>query len=227
MKPNIYKRLATIVGLNRIGPSHVDMFVGLIVQPVASVKVVWLSHHQGRAERRRAKTRPDRHRGNSIQPGIALAMVCAVLGHLRYHGETFSIERRKVMRALGTMILTLPNAVPAWCETEELAAQHDWFLARRFQTSEPGLSASTTGRDFARLRRRSIGLLGHRLGTGGNGAGALKTARPDLKIIAAEPEQAALLSGGDWSHKIQVGRLTIPDVLDRDVPDKDRARKRR
>ena len=146
--------------------------------------------------------------------GIALAIVCAVLGHpfVATMVETFSIERRKVMRALGAKVILTPAAERGTGmvrRAEELAAQHDWFLARQFQNpANPAYHASTTGpeilRDFAgdRLDYWVTGW-----GTGGTLSGAgrtLKAARPDLKIIAAEPEQAALLSGGDWSpHKIQ------------------------
>ena len=158
-------------------------------------------------------------------------MVCAVLGHpfVATMVETFSIERRKVMRALGAKVILTPAAERGTGmvrRAEELAAQHDWFLARQFQNpANPAYHASTTGpeilRDFAgdRLDYWVTGW-----GTGGTLSGAgrtLKAARPDLKIIAAEPEQAALLSGGDWSpHKIQGWTPDfIPDVLDRDVPD--------
>ena len=111
-------------------------------------------------------------------------------------------------------------------KAEELAEQHGWFLARQFQNpANPAYHASTTGpeilRDFAgdKLDYWVTGW-----GTGGTLSGAgrtLKAARPDLKIIAAEPEQAALLSGGDWSpHKIQGWTPDfIPDVLDRDIAD--------
>jgi len=107
-----------------------------------------------------------------------------------------------------------------------LAQQHGWFLARQFQNpANPAYHASTTGpeilRDFAG-DRLDYWITGW--GTGGTLSGAgrtLKAARPNLKIVAAEPEQAALLSGGEWSpHKIQGWTPDfIPEVLDREIVD--------
>ena len=108
----------------------------------------------------------------------------------------------------------------------ELAEEHGWFLARQFENpANPEYHASTTGpeilRDFAG-ERLDFWVTGW--GTGGTLSGAgkvLKAARPELKVVATEPEQAALLSGGEWSpHKIQGWTPDfIPDVLDRDVAD--------
>jgi cysteine synthase A len=109
---------------------------------------------------------------------------------------------------------------------EELASQHDWFLARQFQNpANPEYHANTTGpeilRDFA---GESLDYWVTGWGTGGTMSGAgktLKAARPDLQIVATEPEQAALLSGGEWSpHKIQGWTPDfIPDVLEKDIAD--------
>ncbi|MEC8501575.1 MAG: cysteine synthase A [Pseudomonadota bacterium] len=222
-----------IVRLNRIGPSHVDMFVKVeSFNPMASVKdrlaYAIIKDARDSGALKPGQTVIEATSGNT---GIALAMVCAVLGHpfVATMVETFSIERRKVMRALGAKVILTPAAERGTGmvrRAEELAAQHDWFLARQFQNpANPAYHASTTGpeilRDFAgdRLDYWVTGW-----GTGGTLSGAgrtLKAARPGLKIIAAEPEQAALLSGGDWSpHKIQGWTPDfIPDVLDRDVPD--------
>jgi cysteine synthase A len=111
-------------------------------------------------------------------------------------------------------------------KAEDLAKQHDWFLARQFQNpANPDYHANTTGpeilRDFAG-EPLDYWITGW--GTGGTMTGAgktLKTARPSLKIIATEPEQAALLSGGEWSpHKIQGWTPDfIPDVLEKDIAD--------
>ena len=108
----------------------------------------------------------------------------------------------------------------------ELAEKHGWFLARQFENpANPAYHASTTGpeilRDFAG-ERLDYWVTGW--GTGGTLSGAgkvLKAARPDLKVIATEPEQASLLSGKDWSpHKIQGWTPDfIPGVLDQAVAD--------
>jgi cysteine synthase A len=109
---------------------------------------------------------------------------------------------------------------------EELAARHGWFLARQFENpANPAYHASTTGpeilQDFAG-RRLDFWVTGW--GTGGTLTGAgrvLKAARPGLKVIAAEPEQASLLAGKEWSpHMIQGWTPDfVPKVLDRTVPD--------
>ena len=143
--------------------------------------------------------------------------------------ETFSIERRKVMRALGAKVILTPAAERGSgmvARAQALAEKHDWFLARQFQnTANPDFHASTTGpeilRDFAG-ERLDYWVTGW--GTGGTLSGAgrtLKAARPNIQVVAAEPEQAALLSGGEWSpHKIQGWTPDfIPEVLDRDIAD--------
>ena len=111
-------------------------------------------------------------------------------------------------------------------KAEELAKQHGWFLARQFQNpANPEYHANTTGpeilSDFAG-EPLDYWITGW--GTGGTMTGAgrtLKAARPTLKIIATEPEQAALLSGGEWSpHKIQGWTPDfIPEVLEKDIAD--------
>ena len=133
------------------------------------------------------------------------------------------------MRALGAKVILTPAAERGSGmvkRAEQLADQHGWFLARQFQNpANPEYHANTTGpeilRDFAG-ERLDFWVTGW--GTGGTLTGAgktLKSARPDLKIIATEPEQAALLSGGDWSpHKIQGWTPDfVPEVLEKDIAD--------
>jgi cysteine synthase len=144
--------------------------------------------------------------------------------------ETFSIERRKIMRALGAKVILTPAAERGSGmvrRAKELAEEHGWFLARQFENpANPAFHASTTGpeilQDFAG-RRLDFWVTGW--GTGGTLSGAgrvMKAARPDLKIIVAEPEQASLLAGKDWNpHMIQGWTPDfIPEVLDRTVGDK-------
>jgi cysteine synthase A len=164
--------------------------------------------------------------------GIALAMVCAATGHpfVATMAETFSMERRKIMRALGAKVILTPAAERGTGmvrRAEELAEQHGWFLARQFENpANPAYHASTTGpeilQDFAG-RRLDFWVTGW--GTGGTLSGAgrvLKAARPDVQIIVAEPEQASLLAGKEWNpHMIQGWTPDfIPQVLDREVGDR-------
>lgn len=222
-----------IIKLQRIGPDHVDMYVKVeSFNPLSSVKdrlayaIVKDALASGALQP--GQTIVEATSGNT---GISLAMVCAVLGHpfVATMVETFSIERRKIMRALGAKVILTPGAERGTGmvkRAEELAEQHGWFLARQFQNpANPAYHASTTGpeilQDFAG-ERLDYWVTGW--GTGGtlSGAGSvLKAARPTLKVVATEPEQAALLSGGEWApHKIQGWTPDfIPDVLDQAVAD--------
>lgn len=222
-----------VVKLNRLGPDHVTTYVKVeSFNPMASVKdrlayaIIKDARDSGALQP--GQTVIEATSGNT---GIALAMVCAVLGHpfVATMVETFSVERRKIMRALGAKVILTPAAERGSgmvAKAEALAAEHGWFLARQFQNpANPAYHAQTTGpeilRDFAG-ERLDYWVTGW--GTGGTLSGAgkvLKAARPDLQIVATEPEQAALLSGNDWNpHKIQGWTPDfIPDVLDREITD--------
>jgi len=222
-----------IVRLNQIAPDHVDMYVKVeSFNPMASVKDR-LAYAIVKDARDSGVLAPGQTviEATSGNTGIALAMVCAVLGHpfVATMVETFSIERRKIMRALGAKVILTPAAERGTGMVrvaEELAEQHGWFPARQFENpANPAYHANTTGpeilRDFAG-ERLDYWVTGW--GTGGTLTGAgqvMKAARPELKIIATEPEQAALLSGQEWSpHKIQGWTPDfIPDVLERSVVD--------
>jgi len=222
-----------VVKINRLAPEHVTLYVKMeSFNPMASVKdrlaFAIINDAKRSGALKEGQTVVEATSGNT---GIALAMVCAVLGHpfVATMVETFSIERRKIMRALGAKVILTPAAERGSGmvkRAEELASQHEWFLARQFQNpANPEYHANTTGpeilRDFA---GESLDYWVTGWGTGGTMSGAgktLKAARPDLQIVATEPEQAALLSGGEWSpHKIQGWTPDfIPDVLEKDIAD--------
>jgi cysteine synthase A len=158
-------------------------------------------------------------------------MVCAAKGHpfVATMADSFSVERRQVMRGLGAKVILTPAAERGTGmvkKAEELAEKYGWFLARQFENpANPDYHANTTGpeilSDFSG-RRLDYWVTGY--GTGGTMSGAgrtLKAARPDLTIVATEPEAAALLAGNEWApHKIQGWTPDfIPDVLDRDIFD--------
>ncbi len=162
-------------------------------------------------------------------------MLCAARGYrfVATMAESFSIERRKLMRAYGARVILTPAAERGSGmvrKAEELAKRHGWFLARQFEnTANPDFHAATTGpeilRDFAG-RRLDWFISGW--GTGGTLSGAgrvLKAARPDLRIATCEPVQAALLAGQGWSpHKIQGWTPDfVPAVLDRSIFDENLA----
>jgi len=161
--------------------------------------------------------------------GIALAMVCAVRGYpfVSVMAESFSVERRRLMRFLGAKVVLTPAAERATGMvrvTEALAAKHGWFMTQQFENqANPAYHRNTTGpevlRDFAG-RRLDYFVSGY--GTGGTISGAgqmIRLARPEVNIISTEPAGAALLEGQQWQpHKIQGWTPDfIPEVLDRKV----------
>ena len=222
-----------IIRINQLGPDHVDMYVKVeAFNPMASVKdrlaYAIIKDATDSGALAPGQTVVEATSGNT---GIALAMVCAATNHpfVATMAESFSVERRKIMRGLGAKVILTPAAERGSGmvrRAEELAAEHGWFLARQFENpANPAYHASTTGpeilSDFAG-QRLDYWVTGW--GTGGTLSGAgkvLKAARPDLKVIAAEPEQAALLQGGEWSpHMIQGWTPDfVPGVLDAEVAD--------
>ncbi|MBA2293246.1 MAG: cysteine synthase A [Gemmatimonadales bacterium] len=222
-----------VVRINAIAPSHVTMYVKCeAFNPMSSVKDRLAIGIIEDAERRGAlkpgQTVIEATSGNT---GIALAMVCAVRGYpfIAVMADSFSIERRKLMRMLGAKVILTPAAARGSgmvTKARELAEANGWFLTEQFDNpANPAYHRSTTGpeilRDFAG-KRLDYWITGY--GTGGTLTGAgdmLKRARPDLKIIVTEPEVAALLSGKEWaSHKIQGWTPDfVGSVLDRTLYD--------
>ncbi len=220
-----------VVRINHLAPSHVAMYVKCeFFNPLGSVKDRLAIAIIEDAERTGAlmpgQTVVEATSGNT---GIALAMVCAAKGYpfVAVMVESFSIERRKIMRMLGARVILTPVAERGTGmvrKAEELAKKHGWFLARQFENpANPAYHRNTTGpeilRDFAG-RRLDYFVSGW--GTGGTLTGAgqvLRLARPEVKIIACEPAAAALLSGKPFaSHKIQGWTPDfVPAVLDRKV----------
>jgi cysteine synthase A len=199
-----------IVRLNRLAPTGIHLFVKVeAFNPMASVKdrLAWAIIHDAEVKGllKPGQTVIEATSGNT---GIALAMVCAARGYpfVAIMADSFSIERRKLMRFLGAKVLLTPAAERASGMVklaEELAKKNGWFLARQFENeANPAYHRQTTGpeilRDFADLPLDYF-VTGY--GTGGTLTGAgqvLKTARPGIQIIVAEPEQAALLNGKPW-----------------------------
>ena len=222
-----------VVRLNKMAPAGQTIYAKIeAFNPMASVKdrlaIAIIEDAERRGTIKPGQTVIEATSGNT---GIALAMVCAAKGYpfVATMVETFSIERRKIMKALGARVILTPAAERGSgmvARAEALAKQHGWFMASQFENpANPAYHRNTTApeilRDFA----------GHDLdyfvsgwGTGGTMTGTgqiLKVARPGIKIIGVEPQEAALLSGNPWSpHKIQGWTPDfIPEILDPSVTD--------
>jgi len=222
-----------VVKLNRVAPSHVDLYVKVeAFNPAGSVKdrlaLAIVLDAEAKGLLKPGDTIVEATSGNT---GVALAAVAAARGYkfVATMVETFSVERRKLIRAYGGKVILTPAAERGSGmvrKAEELAKKHGWFLASQFANpANPAYHRQTTAaeilRDFAGRR------LDHFVsgwGTGGTLTGVgevLRVARPEVKITAAEPANASLLAGGEWKpHKVQGWTPDfIPSVLNRDVAD--------
>ncbi|WP_448227763.1 cysteine synthase A [Pseudoxanthomonas mexicana] len=222
-----------VVKLQRIAPEHVTLYAKVeSFNPGGSVKdrlaLAIVLDAEAKGLLKPGDTIIEATSGNT---GVALAMVAAARGYkfVATMVETFSIERRKLMRAYGAKVILTPAAERGSGmvrRAEELAKQHGWFLARQFANpANPAYHRQTTAaeilRDFAG-RRLDDFVTGW--GTGGTLTGVgevLKVARPDVRITASEPAGASLLQGKEWQpHKIQGWTPDfVPDVLNREVAD--------
>jgi cysteine synthase A len=168
----------------------------------------------------------DAERSGKLQPGqtvieatsgntgIALAMVCAVKGYpfVAVLADSFSLERRQLMRCLGAKVVLTPAALRGTGmveKAEELAEKHGWFLTRQFANwANPKYHSNTTGVEIlSDFRSVPLDAIVSGWGTGGTISGVakvVKAARPETKIVCVEPAQAATLQGEPWaSHPIQ------------------------
>ena len=222
-----------VVRLNRIAPAHVSLYAKVeAFNPGGSVKdrlalaIVLDAERSGAL--RPGQTIVEATSGNT---GIALAMVAAARGYpfVAVMADSFSIERRKLMRGYGAKVILTPAAERTSGmvrKAEALARQHGWFLARQFENpANPAWHRNTTApeilRDFAGKR---LDWFVSGWGTGGTLTGVaqvLKVARPEVRIVAAEPATASLLAGQEWQpHRIQGWTPDfVPTVLDRGVAD--------
>ena len=197
-----------VVRINRLAPDHVNLFVKVeAFNPLGSVKdrlalgVIEAAEASG--ELKPGQTVIEATSGNT---GIGLAMVCAAKGYplVLTMPETFSVERRKLMRFLGAKLVITPAALRAKGmvdKTIELAKAHGWFMTRQFENeANPDYHSRTTALeildDFAG-ERLDYWVTGY--GTGGTLKGVarvLAKERPETRIMVCEPEDAQLLGSG-------------------------------
>lgn len=222
-----------VVRLRRMAPKGIDLYVKVeSFNPGGSVKdrlaLAIILDAERRGALKPGQTVIEATSGNT---GVALAMVCAARGYgfVAVMSETFSVERRKLIRAYGGKVILTPAAARGSGMVEKaqaLAQRHGWFLARQFENpANPAYHRATTASeilgDFAN-RRLDVFVSGW--GTGGTLTGVgemLKAARPQVRVVATEPAGAALLMGKEWQpHKIQGWNPDfIPAVLNRGVTD--------
>lgn len=222
-----------IVRLNRLAPKHVSMYVKIeSFNPGGSVKdrlaLSVVLDAEAKGWLKPGDTIAECTSGNV---GIALAMVAAARGYefVAVMSDSYSVERRKLIRAYGGKVILFPGALGSSGGNriaDELAKKHGWFRARQFDNpANPAFHRETTASeilsDFAGKRLdyfvTGFGTTGTLTGVGQ----MLKLARPDVRVVAAEPANAAVLSGKPWQlHRIQGWAPDfVPSVLDRSVID--------
>jgi cysteine synthase A len=222
-----------VVRVNKLGPKHATIYVKCeAFNPMSSVKdrlaLALIEDAERRGALKPGQTVIEPTSGNT---GIALAMVCAAKGYpfVAVMADSFSVERRKLMKALGARVVLTPAAERGSGmvrKAEALAKEHGFFLPQQFENpANPAYHRNTTGpeilRDFAG-RRLDYFVSG--LGTGGTITGAgemLKKARPEIRVVYTEPATAPIVSKGEWQpHKLQGWNPDfVPAVFNREIVD--------
>ncbi|PJK28008.1 PLP-dependent cysteine synthase family protein [Minwuia thermotolerans] len=209
-----YDSIVDVIGdtpcikVNYLAPENVHIYVKAeFFNPAASVKdrlaISIIEEAERRGELSPGHTVVEATSGNT---GIGLAMVCAAKGYrlVVTMADSFSIERRQLMRMLGAKVILTPRserAVGMYKKAVELAEMNGWFLARQFETADNALiHENTTGREIVTDfdgSRLDYFVTGY--GTGGTVAGVsrvLRAERPDTRIVLSEPANAELLGSG-------------------------------
>jgi len=222
-----------VVRINKLAPAGTTIFVKCeAFNPLGSVKdrlaIALIEDAERRGVLKPGQTVVEPTSGNT---GIGLAMVCAVKGYpfVAIMADSFSVERRKLMKGLGAKVILSPAANRASGmvkQARELAAEHGWYMPDQFENpANPEYHRKTTGpeilRDFAGKR---LDYFVSGIGTGGTLTGVgevLKAARPDVKIVYTEPEGAPIVTKGTWApHKVQGWNADfVPGVFNRNVYD--------
>ena len=198
-----------VVRINRLAPKGVNLFVKIeAFNPLGSVKdrlalgVIEAAEKSG--ELKPGQTVIEATSGNT---GIGLAMVCAAKGYplVVTMAESFSVERRKLMRFLGAKVILTPAAERAFGmvnKAQELAKANGWFMTRQFENeANPDMHERTTGREIVDdFKGEKLDYWVTGFGTGGTLTGVarvLRRERPETKIVVCEPADAPMLSSGE------------------------------
>ncbi|MBI1204320.1 MAG: cysteine synthase A [Rhodopseudomonas sp.] len=195
-----------VVKINKLAPPGINLYVKVeAFNPLGSVKDRLALGIIEAAEKSGAlKPGMTVVEGTSGNTGIGLAMVCAAKGYplVITMAETFSVERRKLMRFLGAKVVLTPGSARAFGMVEkaaELAKTHGWFLARQFENeANPDMHSRTTAREIvADFKDSKLDYWVTGFGTGGTLTGVgrvLKKEMPDTQIVVCEPADAPMLS---------------------------------
>jgi cysteine synthase A len=202
-----------VVRINRLAPPDINLFVKIeAFNPLGSVKdrlalgVIEDAEKNGRLKP--GQTVVEATSGNT---GIGLAMVCAQKGYplVVTMAETFSVERRKLMRFLGAKVVLTPAAargVGMVAKAVELAEAHGWFQTRQFENeANADMHSRTTAREILDdFEGEPLDYWVTGFGTGGTLKGVarvLAKERPETKIIVSEPDDAPMLSSGEGQQR--------------------------
>ncbi|MDC0737518.1 pyridoxal-phosphate dependent enzyme [Cognatishimia sp. SS12] len=206
-----------VIRINRLGPKNVNLFVKFeAFNPAGSVKDRLAMNIIEAAEASGAlkpgQTVVEATSGNT---GIGLAMVCAAKGYplVITMAESFSIERRRLMRFLGAKVVLTPKeqkGTGMYNKAKELAEANGWFLASQFETSaNADIHENTTGREImADFAGTKLDYFVTGYGTGGTVSGVARVLRresPGTKIILTEPANAALVQSGTAQERTENG----------------------
>src|SRR5712672_1426728 len=211
-----------VVRINRLAPAGVNLFVKIeAFNPLGSVKdrlalgVIEAAEKSG--ELKPGQTVIEATSGNT---GIGLAMVCAQKGYplVVTMAETFSVERRKLMRFLGAKVVLTPAAgrgMGMVNKAVELAETHGWFLTRQFENeANPDMHSRTTAVEILRdFQGEALDYWVTGFGTGGTLKGVarvLAKERPETKIVVCEPADAQLLASGTAQSRNLDGTPAAP-----------------
>ncbi|PIC69608.1 cysteine synthase A [Sporosarcina sp. P18a] len=221
-----------LVKLNRLtGADDADVYLKLeFFNPGSSVKdriaLAMIEAAEKSGDLKENSTIIEPTSGNT---GIGLAMIAAAKGYksVLVMPDTMSLERRNLLRAYGADLVLTPGAEGmkgAISKAEQLAEENGWFLPQQFNNeANPEVHRLTTGPEIANALDQVDAFISG-IGTGGTITGAggvLKERFPGINIVAVEPEDSAILSGGKpGPHKIQgIGAGFVPEVLDTEIYD--------
>jgi cysteine synthase A len=207
-----------VVRINKLGPKGVNLYVKIeAFNPLGSVKdrlalgVIEAAEKSG--ELKPGMTVIEATSGNT---GIGLAMVCAQKGYplVVTMAETFSVERRKLMRFLGAKVVLTPAAERGMGmvnKAQELAKTHGWFLTRQFENeANPDMHSRTTAREIVNdFKGEKLDYWVTGFGTGGTRV--LQKEMPDTKIVACEPADAPMLTSATPQERNADGTPAKPN----------------